>query len=178
MKTFSQRIQDAEFVNDIPHFYECEACGYKSNIRQEVIDHQLDDCEQIGYLEEAAKWVKKQKIINIGPARCDRCGASLKPEEKKTCEACWRAGSMSLIPDRDSLSKGGEKMLLIFYVVICASLAGYIEFIDLGWPLDVGSFLAWSIWTTVLMGVFSPILLFYDIFVTTRQCSPGTRQQS
>ncbi len=56
--TFNDRIRNAEFVNDISHFYECEACGYKHERRQEVIDHQLGKsaytppCDQIGYLEE------------------------------------------------------------------------------------------------------------------------------
>lgn len=46
------RIRRAEFVNDIPHFYECGACGYTSHSRREVIDHQLNDCTKIGYLED------------------------------------------------------------------------------------------------------------------------------
>lgn len=52
MVTFNDRIKNAEFVDDISHFYVCEACGWKSNIRQEVIDHQLTDCRHIGYLDD------------------------------------------------------------------------------------------------------------------------------
>jgi hypothetical protein len=47
-----KRIRDREFIDDIPHFYACRACGFKSCIGQEVIDHQLKDCEQIGYFED------------------------------------------------------------------------------------------------------------------------------
>ena len=51
--TFNERISKAEFVNDIPHFYECCACGFKSHSRKIVIEHQLDDCEALGYLEDS-----------------------------------------------------------------------------------------------------------------------------
>ena len=50
---FRERILAAEFVNDIPHFYECGACGFKSHSRKIVIEHQLNDCEHIGYLEDS-----------------------------------------------------------------------------------------------------------------------------
>ena len=50
--SLNKRILDREFIDDIPHFYACRACGFKSCIGQEVIDHQLNDCEQIGYFED------------------------------------------------------------------------------------------------------------------------------
>lgn len=53
MMSFNDRIKNAEFVNDIPHFYECQACGLKSHSRKIIIDHQLDDCDHIGYLEDS-----------------------------------------------------------------------------------------------------------------------------
>ena len=48
----NERIINKEFIDDIPHFYACRACSFKSCIGQEVIDHQLNDCEQIGYFED------------------------------------------------------------------------------------------------------------------------------
>ena len=50
---FEDKIKQAKFVNDIPHFYECQACGFKSHSRTLVIEHQLHDCEYIGYYEDS-----------------------------------------------------------------------------------------------------------------------------
>lgn len=52
---FEDRIRNAEFVNDIPHFYTCAACDFKSHSRKAVIDHQLNECDYIGYLEFTSK---------------------------------------------------------------------------------------------------------------------------
>ena len=58
--TFEQKIRQGIFVDDIPHFYACSACGFKSHSRDLVIEHQLNDCEQIGYYEDVVgvdgKW--------------------------------------------------------------------------------------------------------------------------
>ena len=50
---FEARIRNGDFVNDIPHFYECEACGLKSHSRKIIIEHQSNDCNAIGYLEDS-----------------------------------------------------------------------------------------------------------------------------
>lgn len=50
--SLNKRIRNREFIDDIPHFYACKACGFKSCIGKEVIDHQLNDCEHIGYFED------------------------------------------------------------------------------------------------------------------------------
>ena len=59
--SFNQAIRNGDFVNDIPHFYECSGCGLKSHSRQNIINHQLNDCDHIGYLEDSQLDPKSEK---------------------------------------------------------------------------------------------------------------------
>jgi len=61
MKGFRERILEGEFVNDIPHFYECDACGFKSHSQKNIIEHQLKNCDYIGYLEDSRPLTSKVK---------------------------------------------------------------------------------------------------------------------
>ena len=40
-------IENALFIEDIPHFYKCSRCNFKSNQRIDVINHQLQNPDHI-----------------------------------------------------------------------------------------------------------------------------------
>lgn len=51
--SFKERIRGGEFVKYLPiGAYSCEGCEFVSGERDAVIQHQLNECEGVGYLED------------------------------------------------------------------------------------------------------------------------------